>query len=33
MVVYVWVHKVSLECVEGIDMCNVVRQHPNTVFR
>ena len=30
---YVRVHKVSMECVESIDVHNVVWQHPNTVFR
>jgi len=32
MVIYVRVHKVRMEYIKGVDVCNVVWQHPNTVF-
>jgi len=32
MVIYVRVHKVRMEYIKGIDVCNVVWQHPNTIF-
>ena len=33
LVIYVRVHEVNMECIESIDVHNVVWQHPNTVFR